>query len=407
MNKEYKQFVQNRLHEIRNKTSIDDWYYVPTKLNPSDLPTRGCVLSVLNANDSWLYGPEFIRKPDILEFGYSNDVMETEVKYNSLATTEKNVKQKLIGMLPSDYIQDIQGKSNLANIIDLSRFNDFHKMLRVTSYVFRFINSSAAVSIDITTEEVERSKIEWISSEQRREARENREHFEKTGINLCFFIGQNVIRCKGRISNADLPYDTRFPIYLPSNSLFTKLIIQESHQQVFHQKVAATLTQLRAEYWIPRGRQIVKNTISKCQWCRLYDAMPYKPSPLPDLPKIRVGISPPFSNMGTDHLGPLYVRDIYTPKKLFKCYIALFSCCATRMVHIQLQPNLEASSTIRAMKRTFARVGIPKVVISDNHKTYRSSAVRVFAKQRLIKWRHILERSPHWGGFYERMNQDD
>ena len=57
------------------------------------------------------------------------------------------------------------------------------------------------------------------------------------------------------------------------------------------------------------------------------------------------------------------------------------------------------------MKRTFARVGIPKVVISDNHKTYRSSAVRVFAKQRLIKWRHILERSPHWRGFYERMNQ--
>ena len=57
------------------------------------------------------------------------------------------------------------------------------------------------------------------------------------------------------------------------------------------------------------------------------------------------------------------------------------------------------------MKRTFARVGIPKVVISDNHKTYRSSAVRVLAKQRLIKWRHILERPPHWGGFYERMNQ--
>ena len=70
LNKEYKQFVQNRLHEIRNKTSIDDWYYVHTKLNPSDLPTLGCVLSVLNANDSWLYGPEFIRKPDILEFGY-------------------------------------------------------------------------------------------------------------------------------------------------------------------------------------------------------------------------------------------------------------------------------------------------------------------------------------------------
>ena len=297
LNKEYKQFVQNRLHEIRNKSSIDDWYYVPTKLNPSDLPTRGCLLSELNVNDNWLYGPQFIRKLDILEFDYSNDVMETEVKYyNSLPATVKNVNQKLIGMLPSDYFHEIYLKSNLANIIDLSRYNDFHKILRVTSYIFRFINSPAAVSTDLTTDEVERSKIEWIASEQRREARENREIFEKTGINLCFLIEQNVIRCKGRISNADLPYDTRFPIYLPSNSLITKLIIQEAHQQVFHQKVAATLTQLRAEYWIPRGRQIVKSIICKCQLCRLYDAMPYKPSPPPDLPKIRIGISPPFSN---------------------------------------------------------------------------------------------------------------
>ena len=75
------------------------------------------------------------------------------------------------------------------------------------------------------------------------------------------------------------------------------------------------------------------------------------------------------------------------------------------MVHLQLQPNLEAKCTIRAMKRTFVRVGTPKVMISDNHKTYRSSAVRAFASQNLIKWRHILELPPHWGGFYDRMNR--
>ena len=161
LNKEYKQFVQNRLHEIRNKTSIDDWYYVPTKLNPSDLPTRGCLLSELNTNDNWLYGPEFIRTSDILEFDYRNDVVETEMKCSLLATTEKTVNHMLIGMLPSDYFQDIHVKSNLANIIDLSRFDDLYKMLRVTSYVFRFINSPAAISTDITTDEVEHSKIEW------------------------------------------------------------------------------------------------------------------------------------------------------------------------------------------------------------------------------------------------------
>ena len=404
LNKEFKQFVRNRLQEIRSKSRIEDWYYVPTNLNPSDLPTRGCLLSELNTNNQWIFGPEFLRKPNILEFRYSDDVIETELKSSVLTTCEIPVnKNKTIGMLPAEYFRDVNIKPNLASVIDLSKFGDFQKLIGATSYVYRFMNRSD-VRTSLSAEEVTRSKTEWIASEQRREARENGANFEKTGINLCFVLEDNLIRCKGRISNADLPYDTRFPIYLPSNSPLTKLIIKEAHERVFHQKVAATLTQLRAEYWIPRGRQIVKTVISTCLLCRLYDTMPYSPTPPPDLPKVRVGFSPPFSNLGTDHMGPLYVREIYTPDKLHKCYIALFSCCVTRMVHLELQPNLEASTTIRAMKRTFARVGTPKVIISDNHKTYRSASVRAFANRNSIKWNYILPLSPHWGGFYERMN---
>ena len=74
------------------------------------------------------------------------------------------------------------------------------------------------------------------------------------------------------------------------------------------------------------------------------------------------------------------------------------------MIHLEIQPDLEASCTIRGMKRTFARVGIPGLMISDNHKTYRSGKVRNFARERGIKWRNILDLSPNWGGFYERMN---
>ena len=53
------------------------------------------------------------------------------------------------------------------------------------------------------------------------------------------------------------------------------------------------------------------------------------------------------------------------------------------------------------MKRTFARVGTP---IFDNHKTYRAKNVRNFLKKNGIVCRPILELSPNWGGFYERMN---
>ena len=42
--------------------------------------------------------------------------------------------------------------------------------------------------------------------------------------------------------------------------------------------------------------------------------------------------------------------------------------------------------------------------MSDNHKTFKSASVRAYAKNRQIEWRYILPLSPHWGGFYERIN---
>ena len=45
--KEVQQWVQNRVSGIRSKSEIDDWYYVPTKQNASDLSSRGCSLKDL------------------------------------------------------------------------------------------------------------------------------------------------------------------------------------------------------------------------------------------------------------------------------------------------------------------------------------------------------------------------
>ena len=39
-NNRQKTFIANRLHETRHATAIDDWKYVPTKLNPADEGTE-------------------------------------------------------------------------------------------------------------------------------------------------------------------------------------------------------------------------------------------------------------------------------------------------------------------------------------------------------------------------------
>ena len=58
--KEYKQFVENRLREIRRIAPTELWKYVPTKQNPADIASRGTTATQLIENKLWWNGPEFL-----------------------------------------------------------------------------------------------------------------------------------------------------------------------------------------------------------------------------------------------------------------------------------------------------------------------------------------------------------
>ena len=56
--------VATRLDEIRNVSSTEQWHYIPTKLNPADLASRGLSpRRTDNANTCSLNGPAFLREP--------------------------------------------------------------------------------------------------------------------------------------------------------------------------------------------------------------------------------------------------------------------------------------------------------------------------------------------------------
>ena len=60
--KEFKQFVQNRLVEIRKLADFRKWRYCPPKENPSDILTRGMKRSSHMKNSKWWKGPKFLSK---------------------------------------------------------------------------------------------------------------------------------------------------------------------------------------------------------------------------------------------------------------------------------------------------------------------------------------------------------
>ena len=259
-----------------------------------------------------------------------------------------------------------------------------------------------------TAHELERAHDAWICTEELREIQNAHAKFTKTTFSLGLYVDNGLLRCKGRLTYSELSYDAKFPIYISRDSDLARLIVINAHDRVFHQRERSTLAELRSRYWIPQGRRVVRSVLRACLLCKRLEGVALAIPPPPDLPAFRVEIAPPFTNMGLDHMGPVWVKDIFEPTKqqtkLHKAYIAMFTCCTTGMIHLELQLNLEASACVRAMKRTFSRVGLPKRVISDNHKTFKSSELKRFANSRLIDWKYILELAPHWGGFYERLH---
>ena len=111
-----------------------------------------------------------------------------------------------------------------------------------------------------------------------------------------------------------------------------------------------------------------------------------------------------FTRVGVDYAGPLYVKDIYSPSKdMHKSHMALYTCASSRAIHLDLVPDNTTQSFVKSFKRFIGRRGTPSFLISDNGKTFKGPELRNFIALKKIKWRFIVEKSPWWGGFYERM----
>ena len=60
-------------------------------------------------------------------------------------------------------------------------------------------------------------------------------------------------------------------------------------------------------------------------------------------------------------------------KQMRKVYIALFSCCVTRALYLDLVEDLSATTFLRCLRKFTARMGTPTLIASDNAKTFKTT----------------------------------
>ncbi|GIY58540.1 hypothetical protein CDAR_607731 [Caerostris darwini] len=186
------------------------------------------------------------------------------------------------------------------------------------------------------------------------------------------------------------------------------------HVKSFHSGVVSTLSRVRNNFWIPRGRQVVKKVISECLICKKCALKPAKQL-TGQLPRDRVVESPPFAVVGIDFTGAITIKAGDPSCK--KVYVALFTCAVTRAVHIEVVSDMSVKSFIYALRRFLSRRGGCKVIYSDNAKSFRCAceiikgfkkiivdpSVQEFISSKGVTWKFIPERAPWWGGFWERL----
>ena len=137
-----------------------------------------------------------------------------------------------------------------------------------------------------------------------------------------------------------------------NGSYFTKLVIYNFHECVYHNDTEAPLNRLRKECWVIQRRQNVKRVLKDCIVCKYVNKKPVQPVATPKLPYYCVQFSHDFEVVGMNYAGPFFCKGIFSSNDdIHKCYILLFTCVFSRAVHLEITSDLKAKNLLLALKR--------------------------------------------------------
>ena len=434
-------FVGNRVQEIRDKTSPEQWHYIGTKENPADVASRGSSVQELIDNSLWWNGPELLWKPDkdwnLTDASSEISPDDPEVKRGSVLATQVRKPPSVLERL--EYFSSWhRAKKAVAVCLRLQekfrRAND--KEVKQDSS-----DSRSSKYIPVNVEELQNAESEIIKIVQKAAFPEEISSMKKLNVReqtsgektityesramkkasslyqLDPFLDANeILRVGGRIRCSSLSYSTKHPIILPRKGHVTELIICHHHQRVEHQGRGMTHNEIRsAGYWVIGGSSAVSNHIAQCVKCRKLRGTP-QDQKMADLPEDRLEPAPPFTLSAVDYFGPWYVKE---GRKELKRYGVLLTCLSSRAIHLEVSNSLATDSFLNAYRRFVGRRGPVRQLRSDQGTNFIGAmnelqqAVKELNHERIreelllnncdwIEFKPNVPHASHMGGVWER-----
>ena len=391
-----KLFVRNRVQEI-HKNSSETWMHVPGTSNPADLVSRGSSPSKLSSSSFWIAGPKWLPVP--LQWPVQSANVDC-------GTDEVNV---LCSQAERKDVGDVE--------TFLKDFSCLRKLLRCSAWVRRFVFNKFARQHSIDTQQASRfleavhryaepktgplafneindahlgliRSVQQLHYPEEWEALEEGQPISKHSsirkLHPQFDREKNVMLATPRTGEPPL-------LIVPHKSHLAKLIVWDVHHSLMHAGVDRVMCRVHRRYWIPKLRLLTRSQLRKCVRCRRQHGKPYAHDE-GSLAPFRGSFSRPFEHTGMDFVGPFTISDHRT------VHILIFTCACIRAVHLELTNDLSYVSASHALRRFMGRRGPAIRFYSDNAKSFIK-----LARHLSVPWHFIPERSPWWGGWWERL----
>lgn len=432
-------YVANRVQTIRKISSPDQWRYVESSNNPADLATRGLHPKDL-AESSWLRGPEFLRNtsetsiPGEEKALLSADDPEVRKEPKLVMTRTMLTESPTMG---AERFKRYSSWSSLRRAIAVLIAKVKSQKERNTcggrSLHVRYLYLSPEVMAQATEviiksvqRETFKEELDIIAqSSSRNDGDRNRAKAKKKSLKKSsvyrldpYIDDTGILRVGGRLHQTDLTFKEKHPVLLPKGHHVSMLILRYYHEQVHHQGRQITHGALRnAGYWLVGGHGAVASLISSCVTCRRLRG-PMLEQKMADLPPDRAEIGPPFTNVGFDVFGPWTVQTRRTRGGAAgsKRWGLVFTCLASRAIHIELLETMDASSFICALRRFFSIRGPVTRLRCDRGSNFvggkseldealaemDKKSVERYLSEQDCEWQFNPPHASHFGGVWER-----
>ncbi|XP_028408802.1 uncharacterized protein LOC114531378 [Dendronephthya gigantea] len=382
----WKVFVANRVQEIQQKVDPSKWHHCPGDQNPADLLTRGISANQLANSTIWWNGPPWLLQ--------SVDRWPKRVSFENL------IKECLIEARKQSTVACHFGAKAPCYPDMADKYESWQRLLRITSWILKWLHSHGIRKTgQLSAQEIKNAELCWLKIIQKNVFHHEYNNLSKGTVldsassilklDPIFDWEKELMRVGGRLEFADIPYEAKHQIIIPKKDKLVEKLILHLHIKASHPGPETTLAILRQRFWIIGGRREVKRILKKCLVCQHW-----KTQPCQQKMAERVHVTHPFTNVGLDFMGPLYlkVKDKEKPSQTHKAYVCIFVCEDTRAVHLELTNNMTTEEFLQAFRRM-------KIKLSG----FDPKGAQDRLANEGVVWKFITERASHRGGHWERV----